>query len=167
MGRPRPKEKNNLVWAGLGPGRQETKPTAEEENKSAGDRAYLAGLETVVCWQGCGGVARGRRLRAALLLFLTMAKNFFLLPSPSLRLQSRNGWSAIDAFGGGGGGEEREAGRFSNFSSSVAALHRLRRILLRQTLDVDGENPARNKKLAEAESASVLPARKPVLAILL
>ena len=28
-----------------------------------------------------------------------------------VRLQSRNGWSAIDAFGCGGG-EEREAGRF-------------------------------------------------------
>ena len=28
-----------------------------------------------------------------------------------VRLQSRNGWSAIDAFSGGGG-EEREAGRF-------------------------------------------------------
>ena len=28
-----------------------------------------------------------------------------------VRLQSRNGWSAIDAFGGGGG-EEREVGRF-------------------------------------------------------
>ena len=28
-------------------------------------------------------MARGRRLRAALLLFLTVAKNFFLLPSPS------------------------------------------------------------------------------------
>ena len=27
-----------------------------------------------------------------------------------VRLQSRNGWSAIDAFCGGGGGEEREAG---------------------------------------------------------
>ena len=34
-----------------------------------------------------------------------------------VRLQSRNGWSAIDAFGGGGGGEERDAGEFSNFSS--------------------------------------------------
>ena len=33
------------------------------------------GLETVVCWRGCGGVARGRRLRAALLLFPTVAKN--------------------------------------------------------------------------------------------
>ena len=123
-------------------------------------------------------MARGRWLRAALLLFLTVAKNFFLLPSPSffffcsqwlsvlglvlvfwfrfpssrfvsvllslsclisllplssgllsplllhyfslfieqkteqvrlllVRLQSRNGWSAIDAFGGGGG-QERE-----------------------------------------------------------
>jgi len=31
-------------------------------------------------------------------------------------------------------------------------------------LDVDGENPARNRKLAEAESASVLLAQKPVLA---
>jgi len=39
--------------------------------------------------------------------------------------------------------------------------------LVRQTLDVDGENPARNRKLAEAESASVLPARKPALARLL
>ena len=28
-----------------------------------------------------------------------------------VRLQSRNGWSAIDVFGGGGG-EEKEAGRF-------------------------------------------------------
>ena len=37
---------------------------------------------TVVCWRGCGGVARGRRLRTALLLFLTVAKNFFLLPFP-------------------------------------------------------------------------------------
>ena len=120
-------------------------------------------------------MAHGRWLRAALLLFLTVAKNFFLLPFPLffsfslalsvslgfsfrfqfpsfwfvyvlpslscvislylylrvfffsllryfslfienkteqvrlllVRLQSRNGWSAIDAFGGGGG-EERE-----------------------------------------------------------
>ncbi|KAL9373367.1 hypothetical protein Peur_032987 [Populus x canadensis] len=41
------------------------------------------------------------------------------------------------------------------------------RILLRQTFDVDGENLARNRKLAEVESASVLPARKPALAKLL
>jgi len=43
----------------------------------------------------------------------------------------------------------------------------LRGILLRQTLDVDGENPARNRKLVEVESVSVLPARKPALAKLL
>ena len=52
------------------------------EKKNARERAYLTGLETVVCWRGCGGVARGWRLRAALLLFLTV-KNLFLLPSPS------------------------------------------------------------------------------------
>lgn len=48
-----------------------------------------------------------------------------------------------------------------------ASFKELDRILLRQTLDVDGENPARNRKLAEVESASVMTARKPALARLL
>ena len=60
---------------------QGTKPK-QEEKKNARERAYLAGLKTVACWRGYGGVACGRRLRAALLL-LTVAKNFFLLPYPS------------------------------------------------------------------------------------
>ena len=61
---------------------QGTKPKQEERKKNARERAYLAGLKTVACWRGYGGVARGWRLRAALLL-LTVAKNFFLLPYPS------------------------------------------------------------------------------------
>ena len=67
-----------------------TKPKQEEKKKCKGegvpggaeDGGLLAGLKTVACWRGYGGVARGRRLRAALLL-LTVAKNFFLLPYPS------------------------------------------------------------------------------------
>ena len=70
---------------------QEMKPK-QEEKKNARERAYLAGLKTVACWRGYGGVARGRRLRAALLL-LTVAKKFFLLPYPSFFFRSQ--WLSV------------------------------------------------------------------------
>ena len=58
---------------------QETK--LKQRKKCRGESVPGAAL-TVVCWRSCGGVAHWWRLRAVLLLFLTVAKNFFLLPFP-------------------------------------------------------------------------------------
>ncbi|KAJ6877263.1 hypothetical protein NC651_030104 [Populus alba x Populus x berolinensis] len=97
------KGKPHSDWADLGPGKV-TGPSSAQQGEERRRTWY---------WRSCGGGGSVLASRTTASLSsvtgpLSTYKQKGNGVPPLVRLQSRNGWSAILAFGGGGGDEERE-----------------------------------------------------------